>query len=197
MPSTRQLVLASSSGSRRKQLSRLGVDFLCIAPDIDETPLAQENAEQLVSRLSLAKARKVAESYADALVIGGDQTAMVDGQFLTKPLTVENAVNQLSYLQGREVCFYSGICVVDSKSSRAELLVSPCTVRFRRLSRSQIEQYVRFDQPLHAAGSFRTESAGIALFEKMRSDDPSSITGMPLVALVTLLKRHDFHLFGD
>ena len=197
MPQNRQIVLASSSSSRRQQLARLNLEFLSVAPNIDESPLPAESAEQLVTRLSIAKAHKIAENHTSALIIAGDQTAMIDGGFLSKPGTVPEAVSQLTRLEGREVCFYSGLSVVDSETLRTEVLVSICEVKFRRLSQKQIRRYVELDQPLHSAGSFKAESAGIGLFEYMRADDPSAITGMPLIALTTLLRGHGFELFVD
>ena len=195
MTSPRPLVLASSSSSRRAQLRRLGIEFQTADPDIDETPLQNENSRQLVTRLAEEKARKIAPGFPSALVIGGDQSAEIDGEFLTKPGSRQNAVAQLAKLQGREVRFISGLCVLDSQRMHAETAVVECTVKFRKLSSRQIERYIDFDKPLQAAGSFRAESAGIALFEYINSSDPSAITGMPLITLVSLLESHAYRLF--
>ena len=195
MAHKRSIVLASSSHSRRAQLGRLGLDFEAISPDIDETPLPAETAQQLVQRLSESKARKVAISCPRALIIAGDQTAAHGGGFLTKPGSRQKAIEQLSELSGKELTFLSGISVLDGASGRIESAVVACEVKFRRLSARQIQRYVDLDEPFHAAGSFKAESAGIGLFEYMRSSDPSAITGMPLIMLVSLLEKHGYQLF--
>ncbi|MEM7466051.1 MAG: Maf family nucleotide pyrophosphatase [Pseudomonadota bacterium] len=195
MQNSRHLVLASSSQSRQQQLHRLGVEFESLSPNINETPLAGETARALVLRLSEAKARAVAPKFPDSLIIAGDQTAEIDGVFLEKPGNVDAALEQLSGLQGREVEFVSGICVLDASEDRLAIDAVTCTVKFRQLSRAQIAHYVSLDEPIHAAGSFKAESAGIGLFEFMRSSDPSAITGMPLICLVDLLLQHHYEIF--
>ena len=195
MANKRPIILASSSESRRRQLARLGIEFDVASPDIDETPRAGEYASQLVTRLSEEKARKVASSHPSALIIGGDQTAEVDGEFLNKPGSRPNAISQLTNLSGRVVTFVSGLCVLDSHTGQAPTSTVECTVKFRPLSATQIENYVDYDEPFQSAGSFKAEQAGIGLFEYMRSDDPSAITGMPLIALVSLLEAHGYQLF--
>jgi len=192
---SRNLILASSSSSRREQLQRLGLRFKCHSPDIDESPLESESPAELIRRLSIAKARAVAPHHPDSLIISGDQTAMVDGDFINKPGNRDLAVAQLYALQGRETEFLSGLCVQNSSSGDIAYQSVECHVRFRRLSLLQVENYVDTDKPFHCAGSFKCEAAGIGLFEYIRSDDPSAITGMPLIAAVSLLAEHGFELF--
>ena len=189
------IVLASSSASRQAQLKRLGLQFDVLAPDIDETPQRAENATQLVLRLSEQKAHKVMSAYPQALIIAGDQTAEFEGKFLTKPGGRDKAIEQLSRLQGHTVTFVSGLCITNAQNGRSLSSCVECVVKFRQLSATQIENYVDRDKPYYAAGSFKAESAGIALFEYMRSDDPSAITGMPLITLVSLLEAHGYNLF--
>ena len=196
MATKRPIILASSSQSRRKQLSRLGIEFDIAKPEIDEKPHAGENATRLVTRLSEEKAQKVALSRPTGLIIGGDQTAEFDGEFLSKPGSRANAIAQLSRLSGRVVTFVSGLCVLDAYSGRATTTAIECTVKFRALSTEQVENYIDYDEPFQSAGSFKAEQAGIGLFEYMRSDDPSAITGMPLIALVSLLEKHGYRLFS-
>ncbi len=182
----KSLVLASSSESRKKQLKRLGLAFQTVSPDIDETPRANEDADSLVRRLSIAKALTVAPSFCDELIISGDQTASFRGDFLNKPGTRDKAIEQLSSLQGQRVEFISGLCVLNVADKEPMYRAAYSDVKFRQLSPRQIETYVDLDTPLFCAGSFKCESAGIALFEYIKSDDPSAITGMPLITLVSL-----------
>lgn len=196
MPPDRTLVLASSSASRQTQLSRLGLSFKCSPPNIDETPLAHESAQELVLRLSEQKAAAVADKFPDALIIAGDQTAVLDGNYVNKPGSQAGAVEQLLLLQGRSVIFTSGLCVLDSRRSEFQSVAVNCEVQFRQLTVNEIETYVALDDPIHCAGSFKCESLGIALFEYVKSDDPSAITGMPLIALVSLLAKHGYKIFA-
>lgn len=193
----KSLVLASSSESRRKQLSRLGISFRTQAPEIDETPEVGEDAESLVRRLSVAKAQAVAPHFPGALIISGDQTASFQGHFLNKPGSRERAIDQLARLQGQRIEFVSGLCVLDTESGQSNYRAAHCEVKFRCLSGAQIETYIDLDKPFFSAGSFKAEAAGIALFEYMKSDDPSAITGMPLIALVSLLAERGISVFDN
>lgn len=189
------IVLASSSDSRKKQLRRLDLPFQTMSPDIDETPLDNEDADTLVHRLTIAKSRAVAPNFPAALIISGDQTASFEGDFLNKPGTRDRAIEQLSRLQGNRVEFISGLCVLDSTSGVSTYRAVHCDVKFRRLSSRQIETYIDLDTPFFCAGSFKCEAAGIALFEYIKSDDPSAITGMPLITLVSMLGEYGVCLF--
>lgn len=186
---TKPLILASSSQYRRKVLQKLHIPFECISPDIDETPLAIESPEQTSLRLAESKARKVAESQPHALIIGCDQVATVDGLQIGKPGNHENAVKQLRMLSGKEVVFHSALCLYDSGNQHMQSTIVPYFVKFKTLTPQQIETYLRLEQPYDCAGSAKSEGMGIALLEYMRGDDPNALIGLPLIALVNMLKQ--------
>jgi MAF protein len=186
-----KLVLASSSPYRRELLQKLRLPFVADSPDIDETPLAGEPPEELALRLSLQKARALAEKYPEHLIIGSDQVALLEGKPLTKPGSRQNTVAQLSAASGKTVCFHTGVCVFDSRSGRYRSDCDCCAVTFKTLSRDRIERYADIDQPYHCAGGFKAESLGIALFERIRGDDPNALIGLPLIKLIALLEDFD------
>lgn len=183
----RELVLASTSPYRRALLSRLGVGFQVARPDCDETPLAGESADRLVARLAEGKARSLEARFPDALLIGSDQVAVLDDRILGKPGSASRAVEQLSLCSGRQVVFLTAICLHDARTKRTRTAVVPFSVFFRRLSHAQVESYVARERPLDAAGSFKSEGLGIALFERMQGDDPSALVGLPLIRLCAML----------
>lgn len=183
------LILASSSRYRREVLEKLHLPFECTSPDIDETPLANESPEQTSLRLAESKARKVAESHPNALVIGCDQVATVDGLQIGKPGNHENAVRQLTMLSGKEVVFHSAICLLDSASQHMQSTIVPYHVKFKALTPLQIETYLRLEQPYDCAGSAKSEGMGIALLDYMRGDDPNALIGLPVIALVNMLQQ--------
>lgn len=185
----KRLVLASTSAYRKQLLERLGRPFECARPDIDESPLAGESALGTAERLARAKAQAVARAYPDALIIGSDQVASCDGRRLDKPGTHENAVAQLNWLSGRAARFDTGVCLLDAKTGRSECRVVPCSVHFRTLSPEAIETYLRREQPYDCAGSAKSEGLGIVLIARMETEDPTSLIGLPLIALTTLLER--------
>ena len=186
-PAMQRIVLASGSPYRKRLLQRLALDFVCISPDIDETPTSGETPEALVLRLSEAKARAVALLAPDALVIASDQVGATDGRLLGKPGTSERAEQQLRSISGRAVRFLTGLCVLDARSGRTASGVETCTVHLRELSDAAIRDYVRREQPLDCAGSFKVEGLGIALFRSLELDDPSVLEGLPLIRLVDFL----------
>ena len=188
------IVLGSTSPYRSVLLRRLGLPFETAAPAVDETAYPGEPPAALVQRLSERKARAVAERAADALIIGSDQVAVLDGAVLGKPGTRENAVRQLTVASGRSVRFLTGLCVLDSASDVVEVDVVPFDVRFRVLTKEQIERYVNAESPLDCAGSFKSEGLGIALFERMEGDDPTALMGLPLIRLVRMLSRFGIEL---
>lgn len=192
---TTSLVLASTSPYRKLQLKQLvGGDFLCIAPNVDEQPLVNESSLELVLRLAELKARAAATHAPDvALIIGADQCAALDGKMLGKPLTEEKAIQQLEACQGKEAVFYSGLCVYDQSTGRVQSACVSTFVKFRSLSAEEIRNYVAKDLPLHCAGSFKCESLGIALFESIKSDDPSALIGLPLIQLNLMLMEFGFN----
>jgi septum formation protein len=195
-----KLVLASTSRYRKALLDRLGLPFETMAPEVDETPLPGESPEALVSRLSRAKARAVAARLENALVIGSDQLAAVDGEVLGKPGTEENARAQLARLSGKEVTFLTGLCLARTASGNTspgedfQLVETP--VRFRQLSQAQIADYVAREQPLDCAGAFKSEGLGIALFERIGGEDPNALIGLPLIALCSMLERAGLPVLG-
>ncbi len=183
-----RLVLASTSPFRAALLARLGIPFLRADPQVDETPLLQEAPQALVTRLAEAKARAVVPSYPDALIIGSDQVAWLDGQILGKPGDRENTIAQLQQLSGQTVTFYTGLCLLHSSTNKAQVHCEPFRVRFRSLSQVQIERYVDREQPFQCAGGFKSEGLGIALFESLEGNDPNALIGLPLIRLVSLLQ---------
>lgn len=181
------LILASSSPYRRRLLDRLGLLFSTATPAVDERPAAGETAQQLVKRLSTAKAGAIALIYPHSIIIGSDQTADLNGQLLGKPGTTANAREQLAQCSGQAVTFHTGLHVISPNSTDFRSVET--RVRFRKLSSEQIAQYVKSEQPLNCAGSFKIERRGIALFEEVTSSDPSALIGLPLIALTDILLK--------
>jgi septum formation protein len=183
------LVLASTSSFRRDLLTRLQITFIQDSPQTDETPLVNETAPQLAHRLSIAKAQALADKYPQHLIIGSDQVAMFADQLIGKPLTHDNAVQQLRLFSGQCVYFYTGLCVFNSQTKKMQSCVELFSVYFRTLSSEQIERYLRAEEPYFCAGSFKSEGLGICLFDKLEGNDPSSLIGLPLIQLVTMLNN--------
>ena len=183
------LILASTSPYRRQLLERLGLAFECQPPGTDETALPDELPEALASRLALEKAMSVARQNPGALVIGSDQVAALGDKLLGKPGNHAAATEQLRSCSGRLVRFYTAVSVVCVERSFQRQHVEPFTVEFRSLSDQAIENYLRRDQPYDSAGSFRCEGLGIALFSRASGNDPSSLVGLPLISLTTMLKE--------
>jgi septum formation protein len=181
------LVLASTSVYRRELLTRLRLEFETFAPNIDETPLAGEAPEATALRLAHAKARAAAAFYPSAVIIGSDQAAELGRSRLDKPGNRERAQEQLQRVSGHEVVFHTAVCVLQAQSGRMQDRVVPTRVRFRRLTLSQISAYLDREQPYDCAGSAKSEGLGIALLEQIRGEDPTSLIGLPLIALVSLL----------
>lgn len=183
------LVLASTSAARRQLLAKLGLDFTGAAPDVDETPLAGEGAQALVTRLAETKARALARRYPDSLIIGSDQVCELNGVITGKPHTEARAVAQLLAASGQRVTFYTGLALFNTASGRLQSLCEPFDVYFRRLSESEIRRYIALEQPLNCAGSFMCEGLGITLFERLSGRDPNTLVGLPLIALCALLRE--------
>lgn len=186
----RRLVLASTSPYRRELLSRLGLPFEVARPDADESPLPGEAPEALALRLAELKARAVAAAWPDALIIGSDQVATVDGKIYGKPGQRSAAVAQLETLSGKTVNFLTGLCLLDAASSQAEVLGVPTLVSFRQLTRDEIERYLDREPAYDCAGSAKSEGLGIALLDRLSGDDPNALVGLPLIALCAMLRRH-------
>ena len=189
-----QLVLASTSPFRRELLSRLKLPFITANPAIDEHLWPDESPQAAALRLSEMKALAVGAGYPDALIIGSDQIAYFGNEIFGKPLNHENAVKQLQQLSGKTVDFYTGVCLLNTKTGCARLRGASTLVTFRDLSCCEIENYLRKEQPYNCAGSAKSEGLGIALIEKMEGDDPTALIGLPLIALCTLLREENFHI---
>ncbi|TAM47771.1 MAG: septum formation inhibitor Maf [Gammaproteobacteria bacterium] len=186
---TTKLILASSSPYRRALLARLKIPFEAISPDVDETPKPGETPEQMVERLSRAKARKVAAAHRDALVIGSDQVAVYNGKIVGKPHDHDKAVAQLREASGRTVVLYTGLVLHNAATGKEQCEVLPYRVTFRKLTDELIENYLRKEQPYSCAGSVKSEGLGIALLEKFEGDDPNTLIGLPLIRLVRMLEN--------
>ncbi len=184
-----KLILASTSIYRKELLSRLGLPFDTAAPAVDETPLPGETPEHLVRRLAEAKARAVAEQHPDALIIGSDQVAVIQGEIVGKPGTHEGAMAQLRKASGKELLFITGLCVYNVRTGRRQVDAVPFTVAFRSLSDRQIENYLRRERPYHCAGAFKSEALGIALCTRLTGDDPTALIGLPLIRLAGMLEN--------
>lgn len=181
------LLLASSSPYRRALLERLRLPFSCAPPDIDETALPGETAEQLVCRLAEAKARALAERYPTHLIIGSDQVAALGPRILGKPHTFERAREQLRAASGNSVTFHTGLCLHNSQSGRTQTARVDFTVHFRPLDDERIKRYLHLEQPYDCAGSFKSEGLGISLFRATEGEDATSLVGLPLIRLVDML----------
>lgn len=186
-----RVVLASTSRYRRELLARLLPDFAVDAPDVDETPIAGESPRDLAIRLASAKAQAVAARHPDAIIIGSDQVAELDGIALGKPGSVEAARAQLAASSGKTLSFHTALCVLDMRNNAAVAhSARDCTqVVFRTLDAATIARYVDAEKPLDCAGSFKAEGLGIALFERIESSDPTALIGLPLIALAHLLRE--------
>ena len=184
----RPLVLGSTSRYRRELMQRLCIPFDVAAPDVDETPQDGESPHDLACRLALAKARAVAALHPDAVVIGSDQVADLDGEPLGKPGTHERAVAQLRRMRGRTVVFQTAVAVVCQDTGFAQTDLAAVRVVFRNLSDAEIETYLRTEQPYDCAGSAKSEGLGIALLESINNDDPTALVGLPLIRTCRMLR---------
>jgi len=187
MDERQQLVLASTSAYRRALLERLGLPFECAAPGVNESPRDRESPEQTAQRLARAKAAAVAPRFPNALVIGSDQVASLGALRLEKPGDHANAARQLATLSGQTAQFDTALCLLDSARGRHWERLVPCRVTFRRLDAQTIETYLRREQPYDCAGSAKSEGLGIALIERIDTEDPTALIGLPLIALCELL----------
>lgn len=189
-----ELILASSSQTRKDLMDRLRLDYRCISPDIDESAMGELHADDLAKRLAYEKARVIAEQNPNAIVIGSDQVAWREHapyDFIGKPLSVENAIQQLQENSGKTVFFSTALSVQHLQSGFETTLVEHYQVKFRQLTLTEIERYIEIDQPLHCAGSFKCESLGISLFEKMVGDDQTTLMGLPMIQLCKILRAFE------
>ncbi|MPQ77071.1 septum formation inhibitor Maf [Hydrogenovibrio sp. JE_KL2] len=182
------IILASTSAFRKQLLEKLCLPFTTAKPDIDETPLAQESVEEMVNRLSLAKANEVANTVKNAIIIASDQSAVFEEKPIGKPHNYENAFNQLKGFSGQSIAFLTGLVVIDQTRQKTYQSLDITKVFFRNLSDDDIHNYLMLEQPFECAGSFKSEGLGITLFEKIESSDPNALIGLPLIQLTTHLK---------
>jgi septum formation protein len=193
----RPLILGSSSRYRHELLSRLALAFEVVSPDVDETPLPGETPAALALRLALAKARAVATNFPDAVVIGSDQVADLQGLPLGKPGNHERAVAQLRQMRGQTVIFQTAVAVVCAGSGFEQAELATVKVQFRDLGDDEIENYLRIEQPYDCAGSAKSEGLGIALLESINSDDPTTLVGLPLIRTCRMLRAAGIRLLGS
>ena len=182
------IILASSSPFRRQLLKRLHLDFDSQAPEVDESILDGESAQDYVLRLAKDQAGKIAEHNPDAIVIGSDQCALLDNQILGKPGIHETALKQLRQAQGKTVTFHTGVCVLNLISGFEAIDSVRFEVDFRQLEDEQLDHYLRMEEPYQCAGSFKSEGYGITLFRAMRGEDPTALVGLPLITLIPMLE---------
>jgi len=188
------LILASSSPYRRELLSRLRLPFICIAPNCEETPLNNEPAIDLANRLALLKAKIIAKSHPEALIIGSDQVVESDGELFGKPLNHAAAVAQLSKLAGKTVQFHTSLCLLNALSCQIQQAIETTAVTFKPLSQTTIEAYLKAEQPYNCAGAFKSEGLGAILLESIQSQDPTALIGLPLIRLCQFLENENIKL---
>lgn len=188
------IILASTSPFRRELLGRLQLPFQAVAPETDESPLAGESPPATAERLSVAKARAVADRFPAGLIIGSDQVAYCGNTSFGKPGTQQNAIAQLRSMSGKTVVFHTGLCLLNAATGRTHVRGVPTEVRFRELSDTEILRYVNKEDALNCAGSARSEGLGISLLEHMRGDDPNALIGLPLIALCDMLRAEGIEL---
>lgn len=189
---SRQLVLASTSPYRKELLKRLGVDFTTAAPDVDETPLQSESADATSLRLAIAKARVLATTFPNSLIIGSDQVALLHGEQLGKPGTHERAVAQLKAMRGQTLVFHTALCLYNTATGSTQTAIDETRVVMRDYSDEQIETYLQREQPYNCAGSAKTEGLGVVMIARIENNDPTAIIGLPLIELVTMLNNEGF-----
>lgn len=194
---TNNLVLASSSTYRKSLLEKLYLNFICAAPDINETAKPDENPRKLALRLAQEKAKTLACDYPEHLIIAADQVAMLNHMQLEKPGNRHNAIQQLQLSSGSQVNFYTSICILNSATNETKSDIDTCTVHFKHLSDQQIQNYIDLEQPYDCAGSFKSEGLGIALFERIDGEDPNALIGLPLIKLIRLLNAFNIDVLDN
>lgn len=193
-PSAPPIILASSSRYRRGLLDRFLDEYQVVSPNVDETRLEAEAAEDLVARLARQKAEAVSTNHRNALIIGADQIAVLDQRILGKPGDHQSAVEQLLAAAGKSLHFLTGVCVLDPQSRRRYTHIDRTVVRFRQFDRRLADTYLKHDQPYDCAGSFRLEGAGFVLFEAVSTEDPTALIGLPMIWLAGRLLESGYLL---
>jgi len=189
MAPPRRLVLASASRYRKELLERLGIPFEVAAPQADERALSGEDAADTALRLAQVKAQSVRAAHRDALIIGSDQVATSAGHLLNKPGDHATAVRQLRSVSGKSADFHTAVVLLDAANGAVQSRVVPCRVFFRQLDDKRIESYLHREKPYDCAGSAKVEGLGIALIARIDTEDPTSLIGLPLIALTEMLER--------
>jgi len=184
-----KLILASTSPFRKVLLEKLQLDFICEAPDIDETPLKDETIKNMVIRLAEAKAQAIATHHPNALIIGSDQSAVLNGTRLTKPGNFDTAFRQLKAASGQKIIFQTGLCLLNTSTNKNQSTCIPYSVEFRQLCDTKIKNYLEKEQPFNCVGSFKSEALGITLFKRFDGEDPNALIGLPLIQLITFLEN--------
>lgn len=186
---TNNIILASSSVYRQTIFSKLQLSFHAESPEIDETLKPGEKSVKAAVRLATSKALSLADKYPEHIIIGSDQIAILDNRQLSKPGSRKATIAQLHASSGRSVEFFTGICVLNSRTRLFYTDIDKCTVYFKKLTNDQIERYVDIEKPFDCSGGFKSEGLGIALFERIEGDDPNSLIGLPLIKLIGLLNH--------
>ena len=190
------MILASSSSHRRQLLHKLGLEFHWESPDVNEAPLPSETPETLVQRLAESKARALAVTYPNHLIIGADQVATLDGAIIGKPGNHPAALAQLERFSNRTVLFLTGLCLFNSATGQIQTFTGEYQVKFRPLTTAQLNNYLHKEKPYDCAGSFKSEGLGICLFDKLSGDDPNTLIGLPLIALTKMLIKEGVDPLG-
>lgn len=190
-----ELILGSSSPYRRELLSRLRLPFSVVSPQIDETPKAGETPIDTALRLALEKARHIAQSHPNALIIGADQVATVNGEQIGKAGGFDKALAQLQMMRGKTALFHSALCLYDARNDSYQLDNIITKTTFRDLPDEELIAYLHLEQPYDCAGSAKVEALGITILEKVESDDPTALIGLPLIALTGMLRKTGVKLY--
>ena len=188
------IILGSTSIFRKALLNKLNLSFVQDKPNIDETPIANEQPEAMVQRLAKQKAAVFTQKYPEHIIISSDQTAVFNNQALGKPLNREKAIEQLSNFSGNQVDFYTAMVVINTSTDEQYEHCDTTTVFFRELSEEVITHYIDIEQPFNCAGSFKSEGLGITLFKKIESQDPNALVGLPLIALTDIFYKMGYPL---
>ncbi len=191
---TPNLVLASSSPYRHALFAKLQLPFTSFVPDIDESIRKDESPSALVQRLAKEKAKIGRLLFSDSLIIGSDQICVIDKKIIGKPHTKENAIKQLTMASGKEIIFYTGLALLNTKTQVCQIALDSFHVHFRNLTQNEIENYIEKDMPLDCAGSFKSEGLGISLFNKLEGKDPNSLVGLPLITLCKMLRKEGVNI---
>jgi len=189
MDNPRHLILASGSRYRKELLGRLGLAFEVAVPNVDESPRSGEAPADTALRLAVLKARALEKDHAGALIIGSDQVASCGGRRFDKPGNHENARRQLLELSGKTAQFDTAVALLDTRNAGLQTRVVPCRVTFRMLGEDLIERYLQKEKPYDCAGAAKAEGLGIALIARIETDDPTSLIGLPLIALSEMLRK--------